>query len=147
MTRVVAGTDLAKRIELQLPGSVVTSNSSEVSVRSDVLHETLRFLRDDENLDFQFLNSVSAVDYVEHFELVYHITSLRRNSSCVVKSRLYSRDEPVVQSVVDLWRGAELQEREIYDLMGIMFEGHPNMKRILLWEGFPGYPLRKDFIR
>ena len=147
MTRVVAGTDLAKRIDLQLPGSVVTSNSSEVSVRSDALHDSLRLLRDDEDLDFQFLNSVSAVDYVEYFEMVYHLTSLRRNTSCVVKSRLYSRDEPTVQSVVDLWRGAELQEREIYDLMGITFEGHPNMKRILLWEGFPGHPLRKDFIR
>ena len=147
MTRVVAGTDLAKRIELQLPCSVVTSNSSEVSVRSDALHEALRFLRDDEDLDFQFLNSVSAVDCVEYFELVYHLTSLRRNSSCVVKSRLFSRDDPTVQSAIDLWRGAELQERAIYDLMGITFEGHPNMKRILLWEGFPGHPLRKDFIR
>ena len=69
MTRVVAGTDLAKRIDLQLPGSVVTSNSSELSVRSDALHDALRFLRDDEDCDFQFLNSVSAVDCVEYFEL------------------------------------------------------------------------------
>ncbi len=147
MTRLIAGTDLAGRIEPRFPGSVVTSNSSEVSVRSDALHDALQFLRDNEELDFQFLNSVSAVDYVEYFELVYHLTSLRRNTTCVVKSRVYSRDEPAVQSVVDLWRGAELQEREIYDLMGIVFEGHPNMKRILLWEGFPGHPLRKDFIR
>lgn len=147
MTRVVAGTDLAKRLDLELPGSVVTSNASEVLVRNDSLHETLRFLRDDADLDFQFLNSISAVDYVEYFELVYHLTSLRLNTSCVVKSRIHSRDEPTVRSAIDLWRGAELQEREIYDLMGIMFEGHPNMKRILLWEGFPGHPLRKDFIR
>ncbi len=147
MTRVVAGTDLAKRLDLQLPGSVVTSNASEVTVRNDFLHETLRFLRDDGEFDFQFLNSISAVDYVEYFELVYHLTSLRRNTGCVVKSRIFTRDEPTVQSAIDLWRGAELQEREIYDLMGIMFEGHPNMKRILLWEGFPGHPLRKDFIR
>lgn len=115
MTRVVAGTDLAKRIALQLPGSVVTSNSNEVSVRNEALHDTLRLLRDDEDLDFQFLNSVSAVDYVEYFELVYHLTSLRRNTSCVVKSRLYSRDDPTAPSAIDLWRGAELQEREIYD--------------------------------
>ncbi len=147
MTRVVAGTDLAKRLDLQLPGSVVTSNTNEVTLGNDSLHEALRFLRDDGDLDFQFLNSISAVDYVEYFELVYHLTSLRRNTRCVIKSRIYSRDEPAVQSAIDLWRGAELQEREIYDLMGIMFEGHPNMKRILLWEGFPGHPLRKDFIR
>ena len=116
-------------------------------MRPDSLHDALQFLRDDESLDFQFLNAVTAVDYVEYFELLYHLTSLRRNSKCTVRSRLYSRDEPSVASTVDLWRGAELQEREIYDLMGITFDSHPNMKRVLLWEGFPGHPLRKDFIR
>jgi NADH-quinone oxidoreductase subunit C len=147
MTKVVAGTDLAERIESQIPGTIVTSNSTDVWVRPDSLHDALQFLRDDESLDFQFLNAVTAVDYVEYFELLYHLTSLRRNSKCTVRSRLYSRDEPSVASTVDLWRGAELQEREIYDLMGITFDSHPNMKRVLLWEGFPGHPLRKDFIR
>lgn len=147
MTKVVAGTDLAERIDSQIPGTVVTSNSTDVWVRLDSLHDVLRLLRDDEGLDFQFLNAVTAVDYVEYFELLYHLTSLRRNTKCTVRSRLYSRDEPSVASAADLWRGADLQEREIYDLMGITFDGHPNMKRILLWEGFPGHPLRKDFIR
>jgi len=147
MTKVVAGTDLAERIESQIPGTIVTSNSTDVWVRPDSLHDALQFLRDDESLDFQFLNAVTAVDYVEYFELLYHFTSLRRNSKCTVRSRLYSRDDPSVASTVDLWRGAELQEREIYDLMGITFDSHPNMKRVLLWEGFPGHPLRKDFIR
>jgi NADH-quinone oxidoreductase subunit C len=147
MTKVVAGTDLAERIESQIPGTIVTSNSTDVWVRLDSLHDALQFLRDNERLDFQFLNAVTAVDYVEYFELLYHLTSLRRNSKCTVRSRLYSRDVPSVASVVDLWRGAELQEREIYDLMGITFDSHPNMKRVLLWEGFPGHPLRKDFIR
>ena len=56
------------------------------------------------------------------------------------------RIDPKVKSVISVWRGAELQEREIYDLMGIMYEGHPNMKRLLLWENFEGHPLRKDFV-
>ena len=147
MTRVVAGTDLAQRIESQIPGSVAASDAADVWVRSEAVHDALQLLRDCDDLDFQFLNSVTAVDYVEFFELIYHLTSLRRNASCTVKTRLYSREDPSAPSVIDLWRGAELQEREIYDLMGITFQGHPNMKRILLWEGFPGHPLRKDFIR
>ena len=147
MTRAVAGTGLAQRIEARIPGSVAASDAANVWVRSEMLHDALQFLRDGDGLDFQFLNAVTAVDYVEFFELVYHLTSLRRNASCIVKTRLYSREDPSAPSVVDLWRGAELQEREIYDLMGITFQGHPNMKRILLWEGFPGHPLRKDFIR
>lgn len=147
MTRVVAGTDLAQRIESQIPGSVVASDAADVWVRSEAMHDALQLLRDGDDLDFQFLNAVTAVDYVEFFELIYHLTSLRRNASCTVKTRLYSREDPSAPSVIDLWRGAELQEREIYDLMGITFQGHPNMKRILLWEGFPGHPLRKDFIR
>lgn len=147
MTRVVAGTDLAQRIESQIPGSVAASDAADVWVRSEAMHDALQLLRDGDDLDFQFLNAVTAVDYVEFFELIYHLTSLRRNASCTVKTRLYSREDPSAPSVIDLWRGAELQEREIYDLMGITFQGHPNMKRILLWEGFPGHPLRKDFIR
>jgi len=147
MTRAVAGTDLAQRIESQIPGSVVASDAADVWVRSEAVHDALQLLRDGDDLDFQFLNAVTAVDYVEFFELIYHLTSLRRNASCTVKTRLYSREDPSAPSVIDLWRGAELQEREIYDLMGITFQGHPNMKRILLWEGFPGHPLRKDFIR
>lgn len=147
MTRAVAGTDLAQRIESQIPGSVAASDAADVWVRSEVVHDALQLLRDSDDLDFQFLNAVTAVDYLEFFELIYHLTSLRRNASCTVKTRLYSREDPSIPSVIDLWRGAELQEREIYDLMGITFQGHPNMKRILLWEGFPGHPLRKDFIR
>jgi NADH:ubiquinone oxidoreductase subunit C len=105
-----------------------------------------RFLKENPDLDFAFLTSITAVDYVECFELVYHLLSMRRNHSTVLKTRYYGREEPTVASVISVWQGADLQEREIWDLMGIRFEGHPNMKRILLWEGFPGHPLRKDFL-
>ena len=69
------------------------------------------------------------------------------NTSLVLKSKLYGRDGNSINSVISVWKGADLQEREIWDLMGIFFEGHPNMKRILLWEGFKGHPLRKDFLK
>ena len=78
--------------------------------------------------------------------MVYHLTSIEHNHSLVLKTRCYSRDNPTLPSVVGLWRGADFQEREIYDLLGISFEGHPNLRRIALWEGFDGHPLRKDFL-
>ena len=71
---------------------------------------------------------------------------MRHNHLIVLKTRLYGRDFPEASSVVEVWAGAELQEREIWDLLGIRFKGHPNMKRILLWEGFEGHPLRRDFL-
>ena len=60
--------------------------------------------------------------------------------------RCYGRERPEAPSVVSVWKGAELQEREVWDLLGVRFEGHPNMKRILLWEGFEGHPLRRDYV-
>ncbi len=146
MTRVLVGATLAGRINEAHPDAVVDWNDTDVWIEPQSLPAVARLLKDAPDLDFSFLTSISAVDYVEHFELVYHLLSMRRNHSAVVKMRCYGRAEPTVASVVDVWRGADLQEREIWDLMGVRFEGHPNMKRVLLWEGFPGHPLRKDFL-
>src|SRR5690606_4993220 len=78
-------------------------------------------------------------------EVVNHISSLARNHTATLKARV-DHDRPELPTVVPIWSGAHLQEREVYDLMGISFAGHPSMKRIFLWEGFPGHPLRKDFL-
>jgi NADH-quinone oxidoreductase subunit C len=86
------------------------------------------------------------VDYYDHFEVVYLLISIQHNHSLMLKTRCYGRDNPSLPSVVSLWNGAIFQEREIYDLMGITFEGHPDMKRIFLWQGFQGHPLRKDYL-
>ena len=95
---------------------------------------------------FDYLVSISAVDYIDHFEVVYHLVSMGHNHSLVLKARCPGREEPEVPSVVNLWQGADLQEREVYDLMGVAFGGHYNLKRIMLWEGFPGHPHRKDYM-
>ena len=146
MTRTLSGADVARRINQALPDSAFEWSDTDVWIRPEGLPAVARFLYEDPDMDFAFLASVSAVDYIEYFELVYHLLSMRRNQSAVLKTRCYDRRNPTVASLVDIWRGAELQEREVWDLMGIRFEGHPNMKRILLWEGFSGHPLRKDFI-
>ena len=146
MTRALDGEDIARRIRQELPESVVRSNETDVWVHPGAVAEVSWFLKDADGLDFGYLTSLTAVDYVEYFELVYHLLSMRRNHSVVLKTRIYGRESPTAQSVFGVWQGADLQEREVWDLMGIRFDGHPNMKRILLWEGFPGHPLRKDFL-
>jgi NADH-quinone oxidoreductase subunit C len=78
--------------------------------------------------------------------VIYHLTSMEQNHSLVVKTRCYGRENLSVSSITGLYDGANPQEREIYDLLGISFEGHPNMKRMLLWDGFQGHPLRKDYL-
>ena len=142
----LAGEDLAERLRQGVQDSVEKCDSTAVWVDPTRIQEVAWFLRDDPELDFQFLNSISAVDYIEYFELVYHLTSFERQHTAVVKSRVYGRETLSVPSVYDVWRGADFQEREVWDLMGINFEGHPNMKRIVLWEGFDGHPLRKDYL-
>ena len=115
-------------------------------VRSDAIADVAAFMRQDDELDFQFLNAISAIDFIGHFELVYHLTSFRKGHKATMRARLAGREDLSAPSVYHLWRGADFQEREIWDLMGIRFEGHPNMKRIMLWEGFDGHPLRKDYL-
>ena len=142
----MAGQELAERLSQAIQDSVERWDTTAVWVDPPRIQEVAWFLRDDPELDFQFLNSISAVDYIEYFELVYHLTSFERQHTAVVKARVYGRESLSVPSVYDVWRGADFQEREVWDLMGINFEGHPNMKRIVLWEGFEGHPLRKDYL-
>lgn len=146
MTRALSGEDVARRINEAHPDTAVKNNDTDVWVRPDAILDVSRFLNSDNDLDFSFLNAVTAVDYVEYFELVYHLVSMRNNTSVVIKSKVFGREDLSVPSVISVWQGADLQEREIWDLMGIRFDGHPNLKRVLLWEGFPGHPLRKDYL-
>src|SRR3972149_943495 len=80
------------------------------------------------------------------FEVVYHLLSIGHNLAATLKVRTHDRENPEVPSVTLVWRGAHFQERETYDLMGIRFQGHPDLRRIFLWDGFPGHPLRKDWL-
>ena len=146
MTAALSGKEIADKLEKQLPGSIVESSQESLVIKSEFLLSVATFLKDTPGLDFNYLAAITAVDYYDYFEVVYQLTSLEHNHSLVVKARCYERDNPTLPSMVSLWRGADLQEREIYDLMGIRFEGHPNMKRIFLWECFEGHPLRKDYL-
>ncbi len=146
MIREIPGEELARQVEAACPGAVERWEGVSLWVKSESVLDVCRILEEMPGLGFNLLNSVSAVDYVEHFEVVYHLTSTINLHSAVVKAKVFGRDAPSLPSVVSLWQGADFQEREVWDLMGVKFEGHPNMKRILLWEGYPGHPLRKDYM-
>jgi NADH-quinone oxidoreductase subunit C len=146
VTIALNGEEVAKKIAEVVPGSVVAADKVTVVVSSKSLYQVAEFLKNTSGLDFDYLNDLTAVDYLDYFELVYHLASLKHNHSLVLKTRCYERENPIVSSVVGLWRAADFQEREVYDLMGIAFEGHPNLKRLLLWEGFVGHPLRRDYL-
>jgi NADH-quinone oxidoreductase subunit C len=144
MTKQLSGPEIAQQVVGRFPDAITGSDETAVFIRGESLLEVARFLK--ESLDLDYLTSITAVDYIDHFELVYLLTSLENNHSIILKTRCDERVNRRVPSVVSLWRGADFQEREIFDLMGITFEGHPNMKRLFLWDGFQGHPLRKDYI-
>ena len=144
MTKPLSGPEVARQIGEQLPDAVTEFDETAVYVHSEKLLQVARFLK--ERLDLDYLTSITAVDFSEHFELIYHLTSMKNNYSLVLKTRCAKGEKnEKVPSVFSLWQGADFQEREVYDLMGIAFDGHPNMKRIFLWHGFKGHPLRKDY--
>lgn len=146
MTKQLAGPAAAKQIEEKLPRSVVSSDATSVVVNAQNLVEVARYLKETPELEFNYLTCLSGVDYFDYLEVVYHLTSLRHNHSLVLKVRCYDTDNPSVPSVINVWQGADYQEREVFDLLGISFPGHPNLKHIVLWEGFQGNPLRKTFL-
>ena len=146
MTTAVTGQELADALRERFPEAVVDSTDGAVWIAPAAIAEVCAFLREEPAHDYALLSSLTAVDYVEYFEVVYRLTSLSRNATTVLKVRVPGRDGPSLPTVTPVWRGAELQEREVWDLMGVGFDGHPNLKRLLTWEGFEGHPLRRDYL-
>lgn len=145
--RQLPGGAVAPALEAALPGAVVEVHAEWVVISQQRLVDTLLWLRDSEEFDAAQLSDLCAVDYHTHFEVVYHLQSLDLNQQIVVKTRTTSREDVSVPSACPVYQGAVLQEREAYDLMGVHFEGHPDLRRLFLWEGYPGHPLRKDFLQ
>ncbi len=107
--------------------------------------EVGRFMHEDPELAMDCLSNQSGVDYKERIEVVYHLFSYARRHGAVLKVKL-PRDNPSVATVEGLWKSANWMEREIFDLLGVNFEGHSDLRRILMPEDWIGHPLRKDFV-
>ncbi len=129
-----------------------TPGQMYISVPPVRLLEVMGFLRDHEQTRFEQLIDITCVDYLafprppghDRFGLTYSLLSLSREHRLWVKC-FVSDPDPEVPSVTSIWKGADWMEREVYDMFGIRFSGHPDLRRILTWEGFPAWPLRKDY--
>jgi len=117
------------------------------TVRRERIVEICTFLRDDPDLRFDLAMDLTGVDYLgeePRFEVVYHLYSIPKKHRVRIKARVPEED-PVIDSVVPVWVGMDWFEREAYDMYGLVFRGHPNLRRILMYEEFEGHPLRKDY--
>lgn len=119
-----------------------------VEVGREGILDVCRFIHDDPTLNFDFITDICSVDFpneMPRFEMVYQLYSVEKNHRIRLKVRVPEEDCHI-DSVVEVWRGADFLEREVYDMMGIRFNNHPDLRRILMTEDYEeGYPLRKDF--
>ncbi|MBE2931947.1 NADH-quinone oxidoreductase subunit C [Anoxybacillus flavithermus] len=113
-------------------------------VKKDTYFKVAEFLKYNEQLSFDYLSGLHGTDFQTHMEVYVHLYSYKNRQSVALKVKI-DRDNPVIDSLVPLWPGANWPECEAYDLLGIRFEGHPNLIRIFLGENWVGYPLRKDY--
>jgi len=115
------------------------------SIPAVKLYATAKRLKEDEDTAFDFLFCQSGTDMGKYLMVVYHLESTKLKHELVLKVKTEDRDHPAFDTVCDLWKTAEFHEREIYDMLGIHFNNHPDMRRIFLDENWVGYPLRKDY--
>lgn len=138
---------IAKKFKADILESHSEHGDETIVLRREALRAVCQFLRDDPKMDYNFLNDVTAVDYLHRtprFEVVYHLTSLTHKHRLRIRVPLEESDL-AVDSVFDLWRAANWGEREVWDMYGVRFNGHPDLRRILMYEEFEGHALRKDY--
>ena len=138
-------------IKTRFPEAVTDSsifrNELTVLVKKESIVEVVRFLKENKELDFNFLSDLCGVDRVEMngiFEVVYNLYSLYKNHRIRLKVQIPS-NAPCISTVTGIWKTANWHEREAYDMFGIKFEGHPDLRKILMPDDFDGHPLRKDY--
>ena len=133
-------------IEKTLPGTKLTIVRDSLLIENPAdLPRVAGLLKESDTYRVDYLASITGADYLQYLECVYHLFSMERKIGPVILRARTNRENPSVPSLVPIYRGAEYQEREIFDLFGIFFEGHPDLRRILMWEGLNASPMRKDY--
>lgn len=143
---------LAEKIQQEYPNGFIKAvewrGDVAVTVKRQYLHDIAKYIHDDPDMDCDYMVHVSSVDWPdddERFEVVYEVYSIRKRHRMRLKTRV-SEADCIVDSLTDIWKGADFMEREVYDMMGIRFRHHPDLRRILMPDDYTeGYPLRKDF--
>lgn len=147
MDNEAMATFIKTRFPETITGTNIFRNELTLTVQKNAIAEIARFLKENEELDFSFLSDLCGVDRVETdnvFEVVYHLYSLSKNHRLRLKAPV-SSDAPSLPTVTGVWKTANWHERETYDMFGVTFEGHPDLRKILTPDDFEGYPLRKDY--
>ena len=114
-------------------------------VNKEEILQVAKQLKENKITAFDFLFCQTAVDWISRFEVIYNLASTEFNHNLILKVNIEDRNNAEIDSVISLWKAAELYECEIYDLFGIRFKGHPTLRRIFLGDEWPGFPLRKDY--
>jgi len=143
---------IAEKIKERFPEEVLDvkefRGQVSVTLKKERILDIFRYLHDDPDLFLDYLVDVCGVDYLgkkeKRFEVVYHLYSIKHRHAVRVKAEV-AGDKPSIDSVMPIWAGANWHEREAYDMCGIVFVGHPDLRRVLLPEDWEGYPLRKDY--
>lgn len=117
-----------------------------IHVQPADLHQLMAQLKNNSDTNFDYLFCLTGVDWGKELGVVYHLESTTHRHIIVVKVKTEDRENPVFDSVYDIWKTAEFHEREAYDFFGIKFNNHPNLKRLFLTEDWDGFPLRKDYV-
>ena len=117
-----------------------------VNIPSEKIYFLSENLKNNSALSFDYLFCLTGVDWLSFFSVVYHLTSTSLGHSLVIKAKIQNYENPAIDTVCNFWRTAEFHEREIYDLFGIQFNNHPNLRRILLEDDWAGFPLRKNYV-
>jgi len=139
--------ELKSALEQLLPGVSLALEGGSLLVQPKDLTSVCRCLKETERFHLDYVANLTAVDYPpERIEVVYHLYSMTHKHGPVTLRVKLDRAKATVDSVTPIWRGAEFQEREVYDLFGVTFTGHPDLRRILMWDGFKGHPMRKDYV-
>jgi NADH-quinone oxidoreductase subunit C len=138
--------DLTDFLKNRFPDCQVREDAQfpELTIPSEKITEVAAQLKNDPETGFDYLISLTAVDYKDKFTVVYHLESTKIRQLVVMKTDITDRENPSVDTVSTVWPTANPHEREVYDLFGIKFNGHPDLRRLFLDEGY-GFPLRKDF--
>jgi NADH:ubiquinone oxidoreductase subunit C len=118
---------------------------TEMTVKAEDLHETAVQLRNTDELFFDYLICLTGIDYPENMGIIYHLESIKHRHVMVLKVRTADRINPAVDTLSDVWISAKYHEREVYDLLGVHFNNHTDLRRLFLEDGW-GFPLRKDYV-
>ena len=123
----------------------IVSPTLNISCKGNELIKVAETLKNNDELKFDFLFSLTAIDWAEDMEVIYHLRSSEFDHEVVLRVKTEGRENPEVPTSVNIWPTAELHEREVFDLFGINFKDHPDMRRIFLEDDWVGYPMRKDY--